>query len=126
MTRRRLGKLAMLGTMGSWGTSGLTGAATLSEQQSAGNKPRESPDVTGYIAGFIVKTRFGDLPGEVVELAKKSILDGFGLVLCGSVAKSGAIVRNYLKSEGLISSGSDAATVIGSAMKAPARFAAFA
>jgi 2-methylcitrate dehydratase PrpD len=49
-----------------------------------------------------------------------------GLALCGSVAKSCEIVRNYLKSEGLFSSGSHAATVIGSPMKAPARFAAFA
>ena len=126
MKRRSLGKLAILGVTGGWGNSALARAAASNEQQPAVSKPRESPDVTGYAAGFIVKTRFSDLPGEVIDLAKKSILDGLGLALCGSVAKSGEIVRAYLNSEGLISNGSHAATVIGSSIKAPARFAAFA
>ena len=126
MTRRSLGRLATLGIVGARGISEAARAAAFDEEQSAAGKPGESANVTSYTAGFIVKTRFDDLPGEVMELAKKSILDGLGLALCGSVAKSGEIVRNYLKAEGLISSGSQAATVIGSSMKAPARFAAFA
>lgn len=115
MTRRILGKAAVLGVAGRWGLPAFAQAV-----------PPESHEVTSYVADFIVKTGLADLPGEVVELAKKSILDGLGLALCGSAAKSGEIVRNYLKSESLFSSGSHAATVIGSPMKAPARFAAFA
>ncbi len=119
--------MAALGIVSARGRSvAAARAAAFDEQQSATGKPAESANVTSYAADFIVTTRFDDLPREVIELAKKSILDGLGLALCGSVAKSGKIVRNYLKSEGLTSSGSQAATVIGSSMKAPARFAAFA
>jgi 2-methylcitrate dehydratase PrpD len=89
-------------------------------------KPPKVQPVTSYVADFIVNTRYTDLPGDVIELARKSILDGLGLALCGSVAKSGEIVRTYIQSGGLTGSGSNAATVIGSALKAPARFAAFA
>mgnify|MGYP003343798096 CR=1 FL=1 len=67
--------------------------------------------------------KYEDLPPQVLELSKKSILDGLGLALCGSVAKSGGIVRQYLKSTGIASG---PATVIGSNIKAPVRFAAFA
>src|SRR5580704_7027139 len=117
MTRRSLGKMAALGVARGW---------AMPNQRSADSKPQESNEVTAYVAGFIVKTTFADLPGEVVGLAKKSILDGLGLALCGSVAKSGEIVRNYLKSEGFVAGGSNAATVIGSSLRASARFAAFA
>ena len=103
------------------GARGMSKAA-----QSVAGKPKESADVSSYVADFIVNTRFDDLPEEVVKLAQKSVLDGLGLALCGSVAKSGEIVRNYLKSEGLISSRSQAATVIGSSIKSAPRFAAFA
>src|SRR5277367_6455091 len=75
--------------------------------------------VTEYVAGFVVNTGFGDIPPEVIELARKSILDGLGLALCGSVAKSGEIVRTYLQANGLVTQGPKAATVIGSALKAP-------
>jgi 2-methylcitrate dehydratase PrpD len=124
MTRRSLGKAAMLGVAGRWGNSAF--AQAVGPNQESGDSKRDSHEVTSYVADFIVKTGLADLPGEVVELAKKSILDGLGLALCGSVAKSGEIVRNYLKSESLYSSGSHTATVIGSPMRASARFAAFA
>jgi 2-methylcitrate dehydratase PrpD len=83
----------------------------------------KKPDmVTEYAAEFIVKTRYADIPAEVIELSRKSLLDGLGLALCGSVAASGEIVRTYLKS--LDATGP--ATVIGSSLKVPVRFAAFA
>ena len=53
------------------------------------------------MADFIVNTRYGDVPGEVLDLARKSILDGLGLALSGSVAETGEIVRQYLTSTGL-------------------------
>jgi 2-methylcitrate dehydratase PrpD len=63
------------------------------------------------------------IPGEAIELGRKSILDGLGLAFCGSVATSGDITRRYLTSLGLVHG---KATVIASTLKAPARFAAFA
>jgi 2-methylcitrate dehydratase PrpD len=57
-----------------------------------------------------------------MHLGKKSILDGLGLALAGSVAKSGDLVRRHL--QGLGCSGG-ATSIIGTPMRAPARFAAF-
>src|ERR1700754_2807760 len=88
------------------------------------NPALDRPAVEGLTkeaAEFIVKT--SAVPADVIEIGKKSILDGIGLALSGSVAKSGELVRAYLKSAG-IKDGS--ATVIGMGMKVPPRFAAFA
>ena len=79
--------------------------------------------LTAEVAGFVLETGFSDLPTVVVENGKKSILDGLGLALSGSVAASGGIVRKHL--EGL-SLGEGPATVIGSEMRVAPRFAAFA
>ena len=84
--------------------------------------PDKGRGLTEYVARFIVETGYDDLPADVVGLGRKSILDGLGLALSGSVAASGTIVCRYL--EGLNVTGG--ATVIGSAMKVPPRFAAFA
>jgi len=80
--------------------------------------------VTEYVARFVVSTKASRIPAEVMHLGKRSILDGIGLALAGNAAESGHIVRSYLKSLGV--AGSKGATVIGTGMKVPARFAAFA
>lgn len=79
--------------------------------------------LTRYVAEFIVGTDIRDLPEDVVALGKKSILDGIGLALSGSVAQSGALVRRHLDDLGLAPG---AATVIGAGRKVAPRFAAFA
>jgi 2-methylcitrate dehydratase PrpD len=79
--------------------------------------------LTAYVAGFVHETEASDLPDDVIALGKKSILDGLGLALSGSVAKSGELVRRHLADLGL---GSGPSTVIGSPLKVAPRFAAFA
>lgn len=79
--------------------------------------------LTAYVADFIASTHYKDLPAEVVRLGKKSILDGLGLALAGSVAKSGKLLRRHL--QGLGCSGG-ATSIIGTPMRVPPRFAAFA
>lgn len=79
--------------------------------------------LTRQVAQFIVETTNDALSAELVELGKKSILDGFGLALSGSVARSGELVRQHLDDLGL---GEGAATVIGMGRKVAPRFAAFA
>src|ERR1700682_6269324 len=112
MTRRDISKLAFLGA-----------AARLPAfAQKAG--ARVEP-VTDYVARFIANTRYQDIPSDVLDLARKSILDGLGLALCGSAAQSGEIVRRYIKSLGFSSAAAGSGTVIGSSIKAPVRFAAF-
>src|SRR5688500_14152721 len=83
----------------------------------------ERPATTRYVTEFIRGTRLADVPWNVVALARNSILDGLGLALSGSVAKSGELVRRHLTSLGLASG---PATIIGADFKVPARFAAFA
>ncbi len=77
--------------------------------------------LTKEAAEFVVNTK--TIPEEVIEIGKKSILDGIGLALSGSVAQSGRIVREYLSQLGIKEGPS---TVIGMGMKVPTRFAAFA
>ena len=107
ITRRDMAKVAALGIT----------ARALAQKAPARQEP-----VTGYVAGFILDTRYEDIPAGVLDLARKSILDGLGLALCGSVAKSGEIVRQYVKASGT----SGSATVIGSPLRSSVRLAAFA
>jgi 2-methylcitrate dehydratase PrpD len=80
--------------------------------------------LTAYVAQFIVDTRSNAIPADVMHLGKRSILDGLGLALAGNAAESGRIVRTYLRRLGVDTT--RGCTVIGSALKVPARFAAFA
>jgi 2-methylcitrate dehydratase PrpD len=80
--------------------------------------------LTAQVAKFITDTKPARIPKDVMHLGKRSILDGLGLALAGNAAESGHIVRTYLKSLGVPTD--RGATVIGTAMKVPARFAAFA
>ena len=85
---------------------------------------KQASSLTAYVADFIVRTRTRDIPADVMHLGKRSILDGIGLALAGSVAESGHIVRKHLQS--LACAPRQGCTLIGSNMKMAARFAAFA
>ena len=104
-------------------------ATTSASHEGPTNQPCSAPPfpkvgaVTKYVADFVVNTKFSDIPGDVVELGKKSILDGLGLALSGSRAETANLIQNYAKSFGFMNRG---ATVIGSSGKLPSRFAAFA
>ena len=80
--------------------------------------------LTAHVAEFITRTRARAVPADVMHLGKRSILDGIGLALAGNRAESGHIVRDYLKTLGCRTD--RGCTVIGTALKVPARFAAFA
>jgi 2-methylcitrate dehydratase PrpD len=80
--------------------------------------------LTAEVAQFLIATKASRIPPDVMHLGKRSILDGIGLALAGNAAESGHIVRTYLRSLGIPTD--KGATVIGTNMKVPARFAAFA
>src|SRR5713226_5288778 len=104
-------------------------ATTSASHEGPTNQPCSAPPfpkvggVTKYVADFVVNTKFSDIPGDVVDLGKKSIFDGLGLALSGSRAETANLIQNYAKSFGFTNRG---ATVIGSSGKLPSRFAAFA
>src|SRR5581483_1980563 len=83
----------------------------------------KAPDLTKYVSDFIVNTKYEDIPKDVLDLGRKSMLDGFGLALAGSASVLAPLVRQYVKSLGIAEGH---ATVIGTAMKSHPRFAAFA
>ncbi|MCY0097001.1 MmgE/PrpD family protein [Hoeflea ulvae] len=77
--------------------------------------------LTAYTVSFVLDADFSSLPADVLEEGRKSMLDGFGLALSGSVARSGELARAHLQA---VAAAGDC-TVIGSDMKLPPRFAAF-
>jgi 2-methylcitrate dehydratase PrpD len=81
----------------------------------------KTPGLTNYVGKFVTQTRYEDIPGEVIELGKKSILDGLGLALAGSHAETGAISRKYAEQSGACHG---QATIIGTAQKTSARLGA--
>jgi 2-methylcitrate dehydratase PrpD len=78
--------------------------------------------LTDYVARFIVETPYQAIPRDVLELGKKSILDGLGLALAGSRAQTGPLCLRYLDTFGIRDGKS---TVIGSARKTAPQLAAF-
>src|SRR6266853_4351859 len=80
--------------------------------------------LTDYVAGFVVATRGQGVPVDVALLGKRSVLDGIGLALAGAASQTGSITRRYLAALGIAAE--RGSTVIGSDLRLPARFAAFA
>ena len=117
MRRRDFG-IASLGVIASTMLADSTESAEL---MSRSDFPR-APGLTDYVAKFVSHAKYEDIPGEVVELGKKSILDGLGLALAGSNAQTGTLCRRYLEKIGVCDGKS---TIIGSARKTSPRFAAF-
>jgi 2-methylcitrate dehydratase PrpD len=118
MNRRDLFKTSLA-------ASALALAGQRAEAAAAAPRPAEfpkAPGLTKSVAEFIINTKYEEIPGEVIDLGKKSILDGFGLALAGSASVMGPIARKYAESFG---SGELRASVIGTSMKAHPRLAAF-
>jgi 2-methylcitrate dehydratase PrpD len=82
-----------------------------------------SPGLTRYVSEFIVDTHYENIPPDVITLGKKSILDGFGLALAGSVSTLAPLMKQYIEGFG---TGTGKSHVIGTNLNLPPRFAAFA
>jgi len=116
MRRRDFGKTSL----GVLGVSLFPGSASPVGRTALGDFPK-TPSLTKYVGTFVVQRKYDDIPPEVIELGKKSILDGLGLALAGSRAESGPISRKFLEQSGVCGG---KATVIGTRQKATPRFAA--
>ena len=102
-------------------SSSFSGAAFAAE--SAGPAFHTVHGLTEYTVDFVMKTGFEDLPSDVLDLGKKSILDSIGLALAGTRNETANLVHQYIESLGFKN---NAAAVIGTAKRYPSRFAAFA
>lgn len=118
MLRRDFGKAA-LGVIASTALRNPTDAAA---RVAAGSDFPKTSGLTDYVSKFVATTTYSDIPNNVIELGKKSILDGLGLAVAGSKAQTGSISRRYVESLGICDG---KATLIGSAQNSSPRFAAF-
>jgi 2-methylcitrate dehydratase PrpD len=105
---------------------GLIAATLLANPADAERTPEpgdfpKTPGLTNYVGLFVTQTKYEEIPAEVIELGKKSILDGLGLALAGSRAESGPISRQFVEQSGVRGG---KATIIGSRQKTSPRFAA--
>src|SRR5229473_1069036 len=116
MRRRDFGKTSLAAI----GASILAKTARAGENPAPGDFPKTA-GLTKYVGDFVVRTRYEDIPAGVIELGKKSILDGLGLALAGSRAESGPISRKFVEQSGACIG---KATIIGTAQKTSPRFAA--
>lgn len=89
--------------------------------ESSGNDFPKTPGLTAHVGRFVTTTTYEQIPKEVIELGRKSILDGLGLALAGSRAETGSISRKFVEQSGVCNG---KATIIGSAQKTSPRFAA--
>src|SRR5260370_3561349 len=117
MRRRDFGK-ASLGAIAS--TAFLRSAK--GAEPPVGGDFAKAPGLTEYVGKFIASTKYENIPQDVVELGKKSILDGLGLALAGSRAQTGVICREYVEHLEICDG---KASIIGSSKKTSPRFAAF-
>jgi 2-methylcitrate dehydratase PrpD len=117
MLRRDFGKASLGAIASSAFLRSAKGAETL-----ASGDFTKAPGLTEYVGKFIASTKYEDIPQDVIELGKKSILDGLGLALAGSRAQTGAICREYVERLGICVG---KASIIGSSKKTSPRFAAF-
>src|SRR5580700_6707238 len=116
MRRRNFGKSSL----------GLIAATILANSADAARPPKpddfpKAPGLTNYVGLFVTQTKYEEIPAAVIELGKKSILDGLGLALAGSRAESGPISRLFVGQSGVCGG---KATIIGSRQKTSPRFAA--
>src|SRR4029077_9015513 len=110
--------------LGAFGVSGSTHVSAVTAQACAETTFPQVQKLTTHVSEFVVTLKFADIPADSLELGKKSILDGLGLALSGSKAETWGLLPHYVKSFGF--SPRDGAAVLGSTVRLPARFAAFA
>ena len=84
------------------------GAASALLHSRAGAAQTRSPKATkaaikgttDALTAFITNTTLNSMPPDVVQQAKRCLVDGFGVILAGSTVKGSAIVRDYVKTVG--------------------------
>lgn len=79
--------------------------------------------ITDEVAQFAHSTRYDDIPAHVIQLGKKTMLDCLGLALAGAKAEGSAILRRHIEEMGCTHG---AASVFGTGLRVPSRFAALA
>ncbi len=69
--------------------------------------------LTAEIANYVAKTRYRDIPLEVIRLAQGFVLDGLGVALAGQTEEGTQIILNHTRRMG----GRQEVSVLGTAYK---------
>jgi len=77
---------------------------------------------TQEVANFVARTRYRDIPKDVVQLARGFILDGVGVALAGSTDECSRIMQHQIRQAG----GRSDCSILGTSHMAPAPKAALA
>jgi 2-methylcitrate dehydratase PrpD len=78
--------------------------------------------LTQEVASFVLRTRYRDIPKDVVQLAHGFILDGVGVALAGSTDECSRIVQQHIRH----AAGRGEASILGTSLSAPGPKAALA
>ncbi|MBI2360651.1 MAG: MmgE/PrpD family protein [Deltaproteobacteria bacterium] len=78
--------------------------------------------LTEEVVNFVYRTRYKEVPPEVIRAAQGFVLDGLGVMLAGSTEKGSRIIQSYIRRLG----GREEAGVIGAGFMVPAARAALA
>src|SRR5882724_8118821 len=78
--------------------------------------------LTQEVASFVARTRYRDIPEDVIGLARGFILDGLGVALAGSTDECSRIVQAQIRQMG----GKAEASILGTSLFASAPKAALA
>ena len=76
--------------------------------------------LTQEVAHFVARTRYRDIPKDVIQLARGFILDGLGVALAGSTDECSRIVQAQVRQM----NGKGESSIVGTALSAPAAKAA--
>jgi 2-methylcitrate dehydratase PrpD len=76
--------------------------------------------LTQEVATFVAKTRYADIPPEVIRMAQGFLLDGLGVTLAGSTEEGSRILQAHVRQMG----GKGEAAIVGAGFMAPVAKAA--
>jgi 2-methylcitrate dehydratase PrpD len=78
--------------------------------------------LTQEVASYVARTRYRDIPADVVQLARGFILDGLGVALAGSTDECSRILQRHIWN----ANGRGESSIVGTSLSAPAPKAALA
>jgi len=60
----------------------------------------EKSQITQAVVEFITSVQWHDFPAEAVDLAKRCLIDGMGVMLAGATTHGSAVLREYIRASG--------------------------
>jgi 2-methylcitrate dehydratase PrpD len=101
LSRKQFLGVVAQGVAGSAVASSAPGRAVRAEAADVKPKKVEGAAIKGAttaVKRFIATAALEDMPGDVIQQAKRCVIDGLGVILAGSTVHGSGIVREYVRS----------------------------